>query len=617
VKRLLSPFFASALALLGGLTALAASPGADGANRLAGHPSPYLALHAADPVDWQPWGAEVLARARREGRLVFVSSGYFACHWCHVMQRESFRDPEVADYLNRHFVPVKVDRELLPALDAELIRFVGRTGGRAGWPLTVLLTPDGHPLFGTAYLPRDELLQALRRIEGRWATDRTALAALAEAGARELGTPPPPPALAPGEAARMVSSLAAEALAAGDELAGGFGQESKFPASPQLLALLEVQRRQPDPALGRFLRLTLDQMAALGLRDHLGGGFFRYTTDPGWQTPHFEKMLSDNALLARVYLRASEVLGDPRYAEVARDTLDFLLREMADPGGGFVASLSAVDGAGEEGGYYLWTDAEIRGVLAADERAAVGLAWGLAGPGPFAGAHLPIAALEPFEVARRLDEPAEVVTARLATAREELQAARAHRTLPRDPKLVAAWNGLALEALARASSLPGGEAYRAAGARLARRLARDLWSGQGLARALAGGRAFGDAGLEDYAYVASGLLAWAEAADDAGSRALAGRVAREGWRRFRGAGGWRLGEAGAVPFAGEEPVLPDGATPSPSAVLLGVSLTLPDPDLARRAREALGLRYPELAATPLRHATHIALLRAGGGRGGP
>ena len=577
-------------------------------------------MHAADPVQWQTWGPEVLTRARREGKLVFVSSGYFACHWCHVMQRESFRDPEVAAFLNRHVIAVKVDRELLPALDAQLLAFVSRTRGRAGWPLNVFLTPEGNPLIGVVYLPRDQFLDLARQLQARWRKDRTALAALAEAGMRELARPAPePPALGPGEGSRLADGLVREALAAADDLAGGFGHESKFPASPQLVVLLELQRRRPDPGLAAFLRLTLDQMARLGLHDPLAGGFFRYTIDPGWHTPHFEKMLYDNAQLAEVYRRAADILGEPRYAEVSRSTLDFLLDTMADPTGGFVASLSAVDDAGVEGGYYRWSDEALGALLTEPERQAVAIAWELAGQGGEAGA-LPMAAVGPTGVGARLGLRETEARVLLESGHRKLLAARQRRTLPRDTKLIAGWNGLALASLARAGAAPGGERYHQAAARLAGLLKARLVAAEGLHRALADGRPAGEAAFEDYAYVAAGLLAWTETSGDPAAQEIAVRLADAAWRRFRTPAGWSMGTAsGTLPLGDAEAVLPDGPTPSPSAVLLRVSLAIADRTgdeaLRRRALNALGRDYPALSESPLLHASHILLLLETGQKG--
>ena len=267
-------------------------------NRLAGHPSPYLAMHGKDPVHWQDWGPEVLRLAQAENKLVFISSGYFACHWCHVMQRESYHDPAIAELLNRHFIAVKLDRELHPALDAHLIAFVERTQGNAGWPLNVFLTPAGNPLVGLTYAPPAKFRELLQRLAETWTKEAAALKDVARRAAAELGAQAASPAVSPDLGALRIQ-LSAQALQLGDELQGGFGRQSRFPMIPQLLALLELLEIQPDARLRSLLQLTLDQMAGQGLRDHLGGGFFRYTVDPGWQIPHYEKMLYTNAMMVR------------------------------------------------------------------------------------------------------------------------------------------------------------------------------------------------------------------------------------------------------------------------------------------------------------------------------
>ena len=297
-------------------------------NQLKHHPVPYLAMHAEDPVHWQQWNAQTLERARRENKPLFVSVGFFSCYWCHVMQRESFRDIEVARILNASFIPVIVDRELDPALDAQLLQFVERFRGSAGWPLNVFITPQGHPILGGVYFPRLEFLAVLTRLAERWKSESGQLSLLAEQAARELPPSPTAPALT---RAAATAALINQALELADHLSGGFGEQSKFPMSAQLLALLATYEAQHDTRLGEHLQLTLERMAALGLRDHLSGGFFRYTTDPAWHTPHFEKMLYDNALLATVYLRAARIFKRPDFERVARETLDFMLTRMRAP----------------------------------------------------------------------------------------------------------------------------------------------------------------------------------------------------------------------------------------------------------------------------------------------
>jgi len=593
------------------LTTLAA-PG--WCNALAGHPSPYLAMHGSDPVNWQPWGPEAIEQARREDKLLFVSSGYFSCHWCHVMQAESYKDPQVAAFLNRYFVPVKVDRELRPALDAYLIDFVQRTQGHAGWPLNVFLTPAGHPLTGITYLPRDQFMGYLRRLHGRWNQDRPRLKKLAAAAADALGqqTGTGHGKLTSGQARGYQKVLVARVLAIGDEMQGGFGHRAKFPSSPQLQALLNMQARQPRPRLAEFLRLTLDQMASQGLRDRLGGGFFRYTVDPDWQTPHFEKMLYDNLQLAEVYLTAGRVFDHPSYQAIGRETLAFLLKEMRSEAGAFIASFSAVDDHGVEGGYYLWAPATLREGLSEEEHAVVTLAWQMTGPPPFESGYLPVEGAEPQVIAARLGIPEPQVAARLASARLKLLARRAGRTVPADTKRLAGWNGLALGVLARTAQLPGGEAYREPARVLRDYLVNTLWDGKSLWRAREDGKPVGSASLEDYAYVADGLLAWAALGGKRGDYETARAVARQAWRRFHGPAGWRLAEAPLIPMETREPVVADGPLPSPSAVVLraslGIAEHLDDAALRTQARAVLERDYEALGTSSFAYATHIDVL---------
>lgn len=585
-------------------------------NQLADHPSPYLAMHGQDPVHWQTWGTAAQEAAVRQNKLLYVSSGYFSCHWCHVMQRESYANPEIARILNEHFIPVKVDRELNPALDSRLIDFVERTRGHAGWPLNVFITPGGYPLIGMVYLPPDDFKALLQKLAREWQTNREALNQLAaDAGAELAAMQTEPAATLEGDAAREYARLlVTQALQLADELQGGFGQQNKFPSVPQLRVLLHLQQRWPQPSLDDFLRLTLDQMASQGLNDHLGGGFFRYTVDPAWQIPHFEKMLYDNAQLARLYLEAAAILDHAPYREVAFRTLDFLLRELATPQGAFAASLSAVDDRGVEGGYYLWTGAELRQILNEAEWPVARAAWGLdSSPELEAGHHL--VQYQPLrEVARQLGLSLPEAEARLASARAKLLVRRQQRRVPVDTKPIAAWNGLALSALAAAVGTEGGERYRQAGRRLRDYLVTVSWRDGRLRRVASGGEGLGRAGLEDYAYVATGLLDWAAVSgtprDDMG---VARAIAASAWQRFYPAFRWRLAEDMWLRYgAGGQVVLPDGVLPSPSAILIDTSLRLArqsgDRKQAEQAETALRRGETELSEAPFWHASQIGAL---------
>ena len=613
--------------LLAAGSAPRASYGAhEAANALAHSASPYLRLHAHDPVHWQEWSPELVARAGSANRLIFVSIGYFACHWCHVMQRESFSDAVAAALLNEHFVAAKVDRELDPALDAQLIRFVQATLGRAGWPLNVILTPEGVPLFGFTYLPVEDFTRLLEQVVSRWAADRDSLAAAARGVSDMLEDARPPPATATMDAAVVAAlsdAFTQQASESADGLAGGFGQQQKFPSAPQLALLLDMQRSEPVEALDEFLRLTFGAMASLGLRDQIGGGFFRYVTDPGWEVPHFEKMLYDNALLAELYFEAADVLGEPAFETVATDTVEFMLRELALPDGGFGSSLSAVDAGGVEGGYYLFDAEDIGAALDSGERAVAGAAWGLDGTYPIEHGDLPVQSAESGEeVARVAGVSVEEAAARLDSARRKLLALRGRRELPRDEKRLAGWNGLALSALVRASRRHGGARFEAPARDIARVLAESFWDGSRLVRARIERTAVGGtveptitpATLQDYAYVARGMIAFARAHGRDRHWELARAVVEGAWARFRTPDGWRLSDARGLPYAGSEPAIADGPMPSPSAVLLDAAMHVAerfdDEALRTRARAALLADDAGLRAGAFFHATRIrALLR--------
>lgn len=583
-------------------------------NELKGNPSPYLAMHGDDPVHWQTWGGHVMERARRENKLVYISIGYFACHWCHVMQRESYRNAEIAAFLNRHFIPVKVDRELHPALDARLIEFVERTRGYSGWPLNVFVTPEGYPLVGIVYLPPDNFRSLLQKIEQRWRTDEASLRQMAKGAAQALeqGGPSPGPDLPANVGTRYREALVTAALKVGDPMAGGFFEPNKFPMAPQMLALLDAYRARPGDELGAFLRVTLDHMASQGLRDQLRGGFFRYVVDPNWQVPHFEKMLYDNALLAELYMKAARVLDAPDYERVARDTLDFMLRELRSPQKAMIASLSAVDDQGVEGGYYLWDEATLEGLLSPDERRVISAIWGLSGSPDLEHGHLPVRALSPQQAAEQLGLSRARVQALFESAQEKLRQAQRNRTLPRDDKLLAAWNGLALRALSLGARLDGGDAYRDAARGVRDYLANALWTGERLLRARAASGGLGDASLEDYAYVASGLVHWAQLSGKDADYRLAREIVHQAWRRFHTPNGWKMAEQSHIAYGTAEPVIADGPMPSPSSVLIEATLQLArhdgDDELRRRALTALNAGRETLDSDPFWFASQIRVI---------
>jgi uncharacterized protein YyaL (SSP411 family) len=566
-------------------------------NQLADHPSPYLAMHGHDPVAWQEWNADTIARAKRENRLLFVSVGYFACHWCHVMQRESYKNPQIAALLNRNFIPVKVDRELNTGLDDALQTFSARLTGVSGWPLNAFVTPEGYPVFVMLYAPPDDFRTVLTRLVDRWKTDQAGIRRLARQAAPPPARRPTSEPLTTARTARAWKQFMAGVWQEADTLRGGFGRVSKFPLSPQLNALLELQAQQPDAKLAEFLRLTFDQMAERGMHDPIGGGFFRYTVDPGWDTPHFEKMLYDNADLAMLYLRAATVLHQPRYREIARSTLDFMDDELLDASGGFYSSTSAVDGMGREGATYLWEPDELKRRLSPESYAAARRVWRLDTARNFDQGYLPAEYNVPTTEERRL----------LADAARTLLPVRRARSLPKDDKMNAGLNGLALSAFSQATTLD--PAYRQRADRLQQFLITRLSRNGRLMKTMAhDGKVLPDAELEDYAYVVQGLLDHAEATGNRQSRMHAKQFAQTAWTLFWSDAGWKHEAQPLLATLQHEPVLADGALYSPSDVLILASLRLQDPALNRLALNAARWLLPEMEQDPFAYPTRVRVL---------
>jgi len=582
------------------------------ANVLKDHPSPYLAMHGDDPVNWQEWGDAVFEQARKQNKLVYVSIGYFSCHWCHVMQRESYQNIKIAKFLNQNFIAVKVDRELRPALDSKLIDFVERTRGRAGWPLNVFITPQGYPLVGIVYQPPENFMDLLVNIDSRWKKDADQLNALAEQASVVMtrSSLSDGPDLSKDLGQVYSSILQQDALARADELLGGFGEQTKFPMSPQLSSLLTVYDNGRDEILGKFLKLTLDQMMSQGLVDHLAGGFYRYTVDPAWQTPHFEKMLYNNALLADLYRRAAMVFKSREYDRVARQTLDFMLTTFRAADGVFIASLSAVDDSGVEGGSYLWTDKQLDQLLSKPQRALINAVWKLDhAPLLDAGHHL-VSKQSLTEAAAVLKMDLQSLQKQLKQIRKKLLAERNKRSLPRDTKRLGAWNALALKAFANAASQYQEQRYHAAARSVRDYLVNNLWDGKRLHRAYGKQGAFGEAALEDYAYVAEGMLAWTKLTGK--DRKLTGKIIEQGWRRFYTAKGWQQSEKVLVQYGAREPVIADGSLPSASATLIRTSLEyariVKNDELETRALTALNVGFETLSSTAFWYATQIDAL---------
>lgn len=588
------------------------------ANALKGHVSPYLAMHGDDPVNWREWNADTVQLAQKQGKLLFVSSGYFSCHWCHVMQRESYQNKDIAKILNTYFVAVKVDRELDAALDAHLIDFVERTQGISGWPLNAFVTPDGYPLVGMVYVPPDNFKQILQKLQTEWQKDATSLRRIARQASEELSsaTVTQSTVLPDSLAESLTKTFIQQTLTNADTMQGGFGQENKFPSVPQLMTLLALYETTPNESVKEFLTLTLDHMASQGLLDQLGGGFYRYVVDPNWQVPHFEKMLYDNALLAHLYYRAGEVFKQTEYTQVANQTLEFILIDMATNTDAYAASLSAVDNKGIEGGYYLWHRDDLKKILTQDELAVVSLYWQLDGAPDLEDGHHLVQAASRSTVATQLKMNNQQVEQLLASASAKMLAVRAKRVLPKDSKILSAWNGLVLTALVEGTKATGSARYQQKAAQLAEYIGSQLWDKQAklLKKASAEKGAFGVAALEDYAYVAQGLYSLWQVNKNKQTEALLKEVLEQAWTRFYGKQGWQLAEDMLLKYGTGKTVISDGPMPAPSAVLIRTSYEYGvgsnNKQLVNRALRAMNVGYEEMNTDAFWFATQIDAIRA-------
>ncbi|HEU5255475.1 MAG TPA: thioredoxin domain-containing protein [Vicinamibacterales bacterium] len=519
-------------------------------NRLADEHSPYLLQHKDNPVDWYPWGAEAFERASREDKPIFLSIGYSTCHWCHVMEHESFESRQVAEVLNRHFVPIKVDREERPDVDRVYMTFVQATTGSGGWPMSVWLTPSLQPFYGGTYFPpaskwgRPGFIDILKEIARAWEEDRARIETSAESiteRLRELGRdsggrPVPEPGVLD-EGVRQFAT-------AFDVRRGGFGDAPKFPRPSELLFLLREHARTGSSDARDMVLVTLRAMALGGMRDHVGGGFHRYSVDGSWRVPHFEKMLYDQAQLVLAYLEAAQASGDPFFTEVAEDTLAYVQRELTDEAGGFYSAEDAdsippedVDGHQEgrggpsgpphkmEGAFYIWRDEEIRELLGEDADV-FRIRYGILPDGnapfdpqnEFVHKNLLYTARGIDEVMSATAKSRAEVEAALARARAKLQERRSTRPRPHlDDKVLTAWNGLMIAAFARAARVVATAAveadlkvrlYRDAARRAALFIWKRLWipETRTLLRRYRKGDAAVEGYAEDYAYLIFGLL---------------------------------------------------------------------------------------------------------------
>ena len=553
-------------------------------NRLSGEKSPYLLQHAGNPVDWHPWSEEAFARARREDKPVFLSVGYSTCHWCHVMAHESFEDPEVARLLNDAFICVKVDREERPDIDKVYMTVCQLLTGSGGWPLTVVLTPDRHPFFAATYIPRENrfgrvgMLDLIPQIERVWKTRRDDILSSTReilAAVRKTARAAGPEDLSKD----LAADAFAELRASFDETHGGFGPAPKFPIPHHLCFLLRHWKRHGSAEALRMAERTLQAMRSGGLYDHLGFGFHRYSTDASWLVPHFEKMLYDQALLAIACTEACQATGKDEYEKTAREILAYVSRDLTAPEGGFYSAEDA-DSEGEEGRFYLWTEAEIRRVLAPEEADAAIRFFRVRGDGNFIeeaagrrnGKNILHTKGTVEEAAAEAGRSADECMGILERARRKLLVAREERPRPhRDDKILTDWNGLMIAAFARAASVFDDAAYLDAADRAADFILRGMGAPDGrLLHRYRDGQAAILANLDDYAFLIWGLIELYEAGFASARLEAAVRLQEEQDRRFwdRAAGGYFFTPEDGEDLLFRQKDIHDGAIPSGNAVSL-------------------------------------------------
>lgn len=560
-------------------------------NRLKTEASPYLQMHSENPVDWYPWGAEAFQRAREEEKPIFLSIGYSACHWCHVIARESFEDNEIAELLREDFISVKVDKEERPDVDAVYLLASQVFTGSAGWPTTVLATPEGKPFFAATYLPREQLAAVLLAAAHQWRSNREKVLAAADQAVERMewySVPQPVEPLAP---EKMLELAVAQLQARYDPKWGGFGSAPKFPTPHSLAFLLRYGIQKGETEAWHMAVNTLEQMARGGIYDQIGGGFCRYSTDEQWLVPHFEKMLYDNAMLLWAYVEGWRQTRRPLFQAVAQETADYLLRELRGPQGGFYCSQDA-DSEGVEGGYYLYTPAEVRAVLG-DEDGQTFCDWfDITEAGNFQGKNVPNLLKNP-QFGQR--------DGTIDRLREQLRVSRSGRgPLSRDEKVVTSWNAMAIGALAAAGRILERPEYLAEAVRGQEFLDTHLVDPHGqLVHSCRGERMGYDGLLEDYAYEGWALLELFRATGEERYLRRAGALAQEMEGRFGDpAGGYYLYGAESEALVVRPKETYDGAVPSGNAMAALVLLRLSRYTGEERWRQAAERQLQFLRAVP-------------------
>ena len=594
-------------------------------NRLAKETSPYLLLHAHNPVDWYPWGEEALAKAKTEKKLIFLSIGYSSCYWCHVMERESFMDAEIARKLNENFVCIKVDREERPDIDEiymqalhVYLQLVGSKQG-GGWPLSMFLTPDGKPLMGGTYFPPhdkngmlgfatvlDRVTEAWRAEPEKWQKTGDSLANYVAENLRQR------PLLRvvkfqPGLLAAVLKALASQF----DKEYGGFGFDdvnpkvAKFPEPPNLRFLIDQARRAKGGTADQMLTLTLEKISQGGIRDHVGGGFHRYSTDRFWCVPHFEKMLYDNAQLVTVYSLAYELSPRDDYRRAVGETIEYVLREMSDPQGGFYSALDAETDA-EEGRYYVWERAEVEKALTPEEFELWSAVYGLTAEPNFEERYIPLLAAPLVDTAKQRQLSEAQLDAKLQPIRQKLLAVRNARPRPlTDTKILTGWNGLMISGLAEAGRVFKQPEYLAAATKAADFVLSKSRDSEGrLLRTYAGGSAKIPAYLDDYAFLVDGLIALHRATGEQRWLDEADRLTDEQLELFwdENVGGFFFTSSQHEQLFARSKVPTDTVTPAGNSVAASNLLYLADalhkPEYAERAEGCLRAASPLLDEHP-------------------
>jgi uncharacterized protein YyaL (SSP411 family) len=590
------------------------------ANRLANETSPYLKQHADNPVDWYAWGHDAFRKAKALGRPVLLSVGYSSCHWCHVMEKESFSDPAIAKVMNELFISIKVDREERPDVDEVYMKAVQLLTGRGGWPMTVFLTPEGEPFHGGTYFPPVDrhglpafprVLEAVARAFHERPVDVARAVEQIKTGMRKLDEVVP----TSGSFDPRLPGRAAEGLLDHvDPVFGGFGQAPKFPNASAIRLLLRQAHASRNESILGVVRLTCRRMAEGGIYDQIGGGFHRYSVDQRWLVPHFEKMLYDNAQIPRLYLELFQETGDPLYRRIVEETLEYLQRDMRDPAGGFYSATDA-DSEGHEGKYFVWTRAEVEAVVPPSDCELVCRYWDVSQEGNFEGRNILHVAISLPDLARMFQRDLNDAQAVLARARQSLATARARRTPPlRDEKVLTGWTALTLGLFAEAGRVLGAQGYVATALAAAEFLWTELRQDGRLLHGWFAGQAKQDAFLDDHAFLAAGFLDLYGATGDPQHVDRARELMATLESRFRDEndGGYYFAPRDAQQLVTRSKPGADGSLPSgngmAAVVLLRLFILTGETVYRQRAEEILRLFYEAARANPFAYITYLEAL---------